>query len=57
MYYLGTGPNKLVLVLYVDDLFFSGGNENKISWLKAQLHTQFDMTNLGFVSKYLGIEF
>jgi transposase InsO family protein len=57
MYYLGTGPNKVVLVLYVDDLFLSGGNEQKISWLKEQLHTQFDMTDLGSVSKYLGVEF
>ena len=57
MYYLGTGPNKLVLVLYVDDLFFSGGDETKINWLKTQLHTQFNMTDLGLVSKYFGVEF
>jgi hypothetical protein len=57
MYYLGTGPYKVVLVLYVDDLFLSGGDEQKISWLKEQLHTQFDMTDLGLVSKYLGVEF
>jgi hypothetical protein len=57
MYYLGTGANKVILVLYVDDLFLSGGDEQKNSWLKEQLHTQFYITDLGSVSKYLGVEF
>ena len=57
MYYLGTGLNRLVLVLYVDDLFLSGGNLQQIQWLKTKLHTQFDMSDLGFVTKYLGVEF
>jgi hypothetical protein len=47
MYYLGHSSNRIVLVLYVDDLFILGGDETKIQWLKTQLHTQFDMTNLG----------
>ena len=57
MYYLGIGPDKLILVLYVDDLFLSGGDPQKITWLKTQLQTQFDMTDLGLVTKYLGVEF
>ena len=57
MYYFGTGANKLVLVLYVDDLFLSRRDEQKVCWLKEQLHTQFDIIDLGFVSKYLGVEF
>ena len=57
MYYLRTGSNRLVLVLYIDDLFLLGGDEQQINWLKAQLHTQFDITDLGIVSKYLGVEF
>ena len=57
MYYLGTGVDRLVLVLYVDDLFISGDNQQQIQWLKSQLYTQFDMTDLGFVTKYLGVEF
>ena len=57
MYYLSTGPDKLVLVLYMDDLFLSGGDPQQIQWLKTQLHTQFDMTDLGLVTKYLGVEF
>ena len=57
MYYLGAGIDRLVLVLYVDDLFLSGGNPQQIQWLKTQLHAQFDMTDLGYVSRYLGVEF
>jgi hypothetical protein len=57
LYHLEEGDNKIILVVYVDDLFLIGGNESRISWLKQQLHRKFNMTNLGQVKKYLGVEF
>jgi hypothetical protein len=44
-------------VQYVDDLFITGGDNQRIAWLKQQLSCQFDITNLGHVSRYLGVEF
>jgi hypothetical protein len=47
----------IALVLYVDDLFITGGDTKRITWLKQELQNQFDMTDLGLVTKYLGVEF
>jgi hypothetical protein len=57
MYYIGDGINKIILMLYVDDLFITGGDHTTITWLKSELHRQFDMTDLGPVTGYLGVEF
>jgi hypothetical protein len=57
MYHIGQGLEKIILVLYVDDLFLTSGDEKKITWLKSQLHQQFDMTDLEPTTRYLGIEF
>ena len=34
-YYLGEGTNKTILVVYVDDLFITGPDDTKKTWLKA----------------------
>jgi hypothetical protein len=57
MYYIGEGTKKIILVLYVDDLFITGGDHTTVTWLKSALHRQFDMTDLGPVTRYLGVEF
>jgi hypothetical protein len=57
LYYIGDGPLRVQLVLYVDNLFMIGGDEAMITWLKIQLHRQFDMSDLGLVTRYLGVEF
>jgi hypothetical protein len=57
MYHIGTGANKIILVLYIDDLFIMGGATKTITWLKSELHHQFDMTDLGPITRYLGVEF
>jgi len=57
LYHIGTGNNKTILVVYVDDLFVTGGDENSILWLKQKLKGEFDITDLGLVTKYLGIQF
>jgi hypothetical protein len=57
MYHIGEGHNKIVLVVYVDDLFITGGNNRMVSWLKQQLKNEFDITDLGPVTRYLGVDF
>jgi hypothetical protein len=57
MYHIGQENEKIILVLYVDDLFLIGGDEKKITWLKSQVHQQFDMMDLGPITCYSGIEF
>jgi hypothetical protein len=57
IYHIGTGHNKIILVVYVDNLFITSGDKRKISWLKQQLKKEFDITDLGPVTKYLGVEF
>jgi hypothetical protein len=31
MYHIGQGNNKIILVVYVDDLFITGGVESKVT--------------------------
>jgi hypothetical protein len=57
MYYMHKDGDTLILMLYVDDLFITGSSEKLISWLKAFLHKEFDMTDLGIIKRYLGISF
>jgi hypothetical protein len=57
MYFMDSGESKIILVLYVDDLFITGGDTKCITWLKGQLKNQFDMIDLGHVTYYLGVQF
>eukprot|EP00253_Pinus_taeda_P022347 PITA_22347 len=44
------------LVVYVDDLLMTGNNESYIASIKKELKKGFEMTDLGYVHYYLGIE-
>jgi hypothetical protein len=57
MYHIRQGDNKIILVVYVDDLFITGGTTSKITWLKQKLKDEFDMFDLGLVKPYLGVKF
>jgi hypothetical protein len=58
LYYIGTCIDKVILVLYIDDIFVTGGDDSsKISWLKSILKKEFDMADLGLVQCYLEVEF
>ena len=57
MYSKGEGDEKTLLVVYVDDLFITGGDDVEISWIKQELKKEFDISDLGLVNRYLGVNF
>ncbi|GAA0185491.1 transmembrane signal receptor [Lithospermum erythrorhizon] len=46
----------IIVCLYVDDLIFSSNNEKLISEFKEALVTKFEMTDMGMMSYFLGLE-
>jgi hypothetical protein len=48
--------NVVYIVVYVDDLFIARNNENYIASIKKELKKGFEMTYLGHLHYYLGIE-
>ena len=46
----------LIVSLYVDDLIFTGNNEKMFKHFKESMQQQFDMTDLGKMKYFLGIE-
>ncbi|KAL8107456.1 hypothetical protein AgCh_024022 [Apium graveolens] len=50
------GDEALVIGVYVDDLLITGMNATIIEKFKVQMSQEFDMSNLGLLSHYLGIE-
>ena len=51
------GADLLVLVLYVDDILLAGSCDGKLDILMADLQHTFEVTYLGLLSYYLGIQF
>ena len=49
------GGDLLILLLYVDDLFITGG-EHLIEACKKDLASEFEMTDLGLMHYYLRME-
>ena len=47
----------LIMVVYVDDMLLTGPNEKHIPDFKADLHASFEMSDLGHLHHYLGIQF
>ncbi|KAE8735514.1 hypothetical protein F3Y22_tig00000340pilonHSYRG00533 [Hibiscus syriacus] len=48
--------NLLFVALYVDDLIFMGNNEEMIKDFKEAMTREFEMTNLGLMKYFLGLE-
>ena len=46
----------LILVLYVDDLILTGSSSSMIQSVQQQLMEQFDMTDLGLLHYFLGLQ-
>ena len=47
---------KLILLLYVDDLVITAPNSEDVSWIQTILHEEFEMTELGPLTSFLGLE-
>jgi hypothetical protein len=50
------GGKILIVSLYVDDLIFTGNNESMFAEFKRSMMLEFDMTDLGKMRYFLGIE-
>ena len=46
----------MIFVLYVDALFITGCNLSSIDTIKTTLHQAFDMSDLGMLKQFLGLE-
>jgi hypothetical protein len=55
LYYKVEDGCPLILVLYVDDLFLTRA-EKLIDWCKRELTSEFEMTDLGLMHYFLGLE-
>jgi hypothetical protein len=56
VYTRGTGKNAVVIGVYVDDLIVTGSDPAEILKFKREMTTQFEMSDMGLLSYYLGIE-
>jgi hypothetical protein len=56
VYFRGSGDHRLVVGVYVDDLVIAGGNSNDIDKFKQQMKSKFQMSDLGLLHYYLGLE-
>jgi len=52
----GDGGKILIVSLYVDDLIFTGNNESMFVKFKNSMKLEFDMTDLGKMKYFLGVE-
>ena len=52
----GKEGNILIISLYVDDLIYTGNDELMISEFKTSMKHEFDMTDLGKMRYFLGLE-
>ncbi|KAG6493563.1 hypothetical protein ZIOFF_048555 [Zingiber officinale] len=56
VYTRGEGEASILVGVYVDDLIVTGSSTGRINKFKQQMMTEFEMSDLGLLSYYLGIE-
>ena len=56
VYFRRSGTSCLIIGVYVDDLIITGTENHQIEDFKAQMKNQFEMSDLGLLTSYLGIE-
>ncbi|CAJ2639996.1 unnamed protein product [Trifolium pratense] len=56
LYIKAKGGDILIVCLYVDDLIFTGNNPTMFEEFKKEMTKEFEMTDIGLMSYYLGIE-
>ena len=55
LYFIIRGEDTLILILYVDDLFITGA-EDLIAECKLGLASEFEMSDIGLMHYFLGME-
>lgn len=56
LYVYRNGGKTVVIVLYVDDLLITGDDDDLVQQMKDALKSEFEMTDLGLLHYFLGIE-
>jgi hypothetical protein len=56
VYVRGSGSSLLIVGVYVDDLVIVGAQQQEVNSFKAEMQKLFNMSDLGALSYYLGIE-
>ena len=56
LYTKKSGGNVILVALYVDNLIFSGNNDEMIEEFKSTMTREFEMTDLGLLKFFLGLE-
>ena len=56
MYTRGSTNTRIIVGVYVDDLIVTGEDPVAIKNFKKQMMGEFEMSDLGFLTYYLGIE-
>jgi hypothetical protein len=56
VYTRSRGSRRLIVGVYVDDLIITSASEDDIVTFKKEMKTKFQMSDLGLLSYYLGIE-
>ena len=57
MYVKRADDVHLIIAPYVDDMLLTGPHESQIAYFKADLNASFEMSDLGHLHHYLGIQF
>ena len=57
LYVICVDDVTLIVALYVDDMLLTGPNEAHIADFMADLNASFEISNLGLLHHYLGIQF
>lgn len=55
LYWRGEKDKRVYLILYVDDILIIGHNQKEIKIVKGCLSREFDMTDIGEVTSFLGM--
>ena len=56
MYTHSHGEQRLIVGVYVDDFIIIGGDMEVLEWFKKEMSKNFEMSDFGVLSYYLGIE-
>ena len=56
LYVRSEGINIIIISVYVDDLLVTGNNQELINEFKSEMFKQFEMTDLGLLTYFLGLE-